>query len=498
MGPERKVDAAAPSERADYGAPALWAVLFIALALRIWSAEATSLWLDDFHSLHHARASNWSEFLASVRTDNHPPLFLALLRVTRSVFGESELVLRAPSIVFGLGAIVLVWCVMRRTADRRTSLTAALLLAVSSLHLEASAGVRMYALLALAVLGTIEAGTELLERGRGAWRLALWTVIGLHTHYHFVHATLVLSATALGLAFLHPAYRERRRALLSALGIAGLLSVPWYAFGFAEQLQHDLAPGGSAVSPMRLAQSMLHLVFHDVALHGPVWRVVFVASGALVVVASLLGAAHLVRRAKGRPALAALLVAGAFGLPAWTALAAALSTRAGFEWRYLCGAIAPFVMLAAVGGVSRELPLVRARQAATAFALVAALVLTSFNAAHPGHEDYRGAAQAIVADARPGDAVVAADWQPTIFPHSIGWEYYAGRQDVATQVPRALAFTDELALVAPHELASLTRVRCVLRSIPGQATMLRTLRAEFPREDARAFGRGVFLVTFSR
>ncbi len=484
------------------GATGLWAVLGTAIVLRLWCADATSLWLDDFHSLYHARAATWGEFFAGLRQDNHPPLSFALLRVTRAVLGESELALRAPALLVGLATIGLLYASARRAMSRRTSMVAAFLLAVSSLHLEASVGVRMYALLALAVLGFIEACAQLLEEGRGAWRLALWTFIGLHTHYHFLHAVFVLAGTTLVLVVACERYRVRWRALVLALVGAALASLPWYVYGFREQLSHDLAPGGSDVSVIRLAAGIAHLVFHEIWLHDERLRYVFLAGGVIVVASAAAGAWLLVRRghASKRPALAALVIAGGFGLPVWTAVAAALSARAGFDWRYLTGAVAPFVTLAALGGMSPELPLVLARRAATAFALAAALGLAVLNAAHDGSEDYRTGTEAILLQARPGDAVLAADRQPSFFPHSIGWDYYSRRfaAERGYSIPPLLEFTNEFVLVAPESLANIDQVHCLLRSIRHSSTMLNTLRDEFAHEESRAYGRGVFVLTFSR
>ena len=114
----------------------------------------------------------------------------------------------------------------------------------------------------------------------------------------------------------------------------------------------------------------------------------------------------------------------AFGIPALAALVTQLTPRAGFEWRYVSGALVALCWLAAAAG-TEEGAWRRVRALGAAGVALAALVISLANLADPGEEDYRGAVTALLAEARPGDKVVAADWQPELFPHALGYRYYA-------------------------------------------------------------------------
>ena len=474
-------------------------VLVLGLALRLWKTNATSLWLDDFHSLHHARAPGAGELLRGLALDNHPPLSFLLVGGARLLLGESQLALALPAVLAGVGSLVLLWKLLEGLPGR---LPAVLFLSLSTLHLEASSNLRMYALLGFAVLGLIRALVRVAATGRGVIALGLFGTIGLHSHYQFLHAFLLLFAVALLATVGRPEGGPRRTMLAAGLGLAILLALPWYLTVFREQLAHGLAPGGSSVSLRRWLEGYLHLLFHGVGDHGAKLTPLFAAAGACAGLLALLGALRLLSttRDDGR-ARAALLVACALVLPAWVAVAAWFSPRSGFDWRYLAGSSAPFAALAAVGCADGGWPLARARRLAGSVVAAVLLLLAVLVARHPGHEDYRSATRAVLRALRPGDAVLAVDWQPRLFPHGIGWRYYLERElDPGASPPPELAHDDDFSLVegAGIDARSFERVHCILRSIPSGAACLRRLRELFPEERTELHGRGVHVVTFAR
>jgi len=480
-------------------APAVvFAALFaLALALRLANGALGSLKLDDFHSLYHARAPDLEAFFGGLVQDNHPPLQFLLVRASRALFGESEWALRLPALLAGLGTLALVWRIGARLACPRGRLAAGLLVALSSLHIDLSSDVRMYALLGLAGAGVLEGLLACLEESRGAWRIALWTALGLHAHYHFLYTLVALGTATVALGLSHSAYRTRLRACLLALAGGALLAAPWYALGFPSQLAHGLAPGGSNATLLRLFEGFKNLVFLDVSAAGALLHPLLIGASALflLLIASGARGEWLRGRASGSPALAVLLAAAGLGVPLLTWSAAQFSTRAGYEWRYLAGALPAVCLLVGSEGCAAG-AFARARRAATALVIACALVLASFTVRDPGEEDYRDAAAWILAHATPADAVVAADWQPLIFPQGLGWRYYAARSKGPEL--EVLDPDEELGLANPVRLEGHARVFCILRSLPDGCGLLRMLRQRFAHEEKRVFGRSIHVHVFTR
>jgi 4-amino-4-deoxy-L-arabinose transferase-like glycosyltransferase len=482
-----KDDRATPSSGA--GSLLLPVLLVLAALLRAWNGWFASLKLDDFHSIHHARAAGVSAFFEVLLQDNHPPLSFLLVKACRWLFGEAEMALRLPALLAGLGAVGLTWRMARRMEAGPRALATALV-AVSSLHIDLSSDVRMYALLALAVAGLLDGLLDLIEEGRGTVRIVLWTFVGLHAHYHFLYPLALLVPCAWLLA------PDRRGSLFRALVGAGVLALPWYALGFPTQLGHGLAPGGSHTSPAVLAEGLFHLVFWNISVAGPAWRWVFLLSGLLLGGLVVLGIAEAWRGPRASRVRLVLLLSVALGAPVLSMASALASARAGFEWRYLIGSVVPVALLAA-GGDSRP-ALARLRTGLLGLVTVVATILASFNALDPGEEDYRGAIAALLEQSRAGDAVVAADRQPRLFPHSLAWDYYSRRLARGRPIPEALPFDDGFALTDPGALEGFPRVWCVLRSMNDGCTLLRQLRRRYPTEVREVFGRAIWLHRFEQ
>lgn len=476
--------------------PSLFA---LALALRVGNAAWGSLWLDDFHSLHHARAADLQTFFAGLLEDNHPPLSFLLVQAARATLGEGTWALRAPALLAGLGALLIVWRIGARLACPPGRAAAVLLLAVSTLHIEVSSDVRMYALLALANAGLLAGLLARFEDGRGSRRIALWTAVGLHTHYHFLYTLAALGTTSLLLALVRPRYRPALRPCLAAFAVAGLLCAPWYLAGFPGQLQHGLAPGGSSASVLRLFEGFKNMVFLNVSVAGGLLRWIGLGASALMLALALLASVQLLRgaRAERGPALAWLCLAAAFVVPVLAWGAAQFTPRAGFDWRYLSGSLPAFCLVFGTEACASG-RLARWRRAAVLVTGLCALAVALPNVRHPGGEDYRGAIAWILERAASEDAVVAADWQPVIFPHALAWDYYAPRLARGRPLPRRLEFTDELALADPAELGGHARVFCCLRNLKDRCAILQTLRQHFAHEEKAAFGRAVYVHVFTR
>ena len=248
------------------------ALLVLAAALRLANASGASLHLDDFHTLQHARAEGLPDLFASLRADNHPPLSFLLVHWTRALLGEGEWSLRLPALLAGLATVALTWRLGRFLPCHAARVAATALIGASSLHVELSSDLRMYALLSLCVAGLADGMLALLEEGRGPVRAAVWIALGLHVHYHFLYAFSLVAALALAFVLLLGRYRSRRTALMLALAAGVVPALPWYALGFPVQIAHGLAPGGSSTSLARSLEGIVHLFFFDISLAGARWR----------------------------------------------------------------------------------------------------------------------------------------------------------------------------------------------------------------------------------
>lgn len=129
----------------------IWIIIFLGFILRVISLNQ-SLWLDE--AINTLAVKNYSLFnlvTQYARADFHPPGWFITLWFWTRAFGYSEIAVRAPSVIFGLLTIWIIYLIGEKLVSNRVGLLAALLLAVNPLHIYYSQEARMYSMATLAV-----------------------------------------------------------------------------------------------------------------------------------------------------------------------------------------------------------------------------------------------------------------------------------------------------------------------------------------------------------
>ncbi|MBN1583802.1 MAG: glycosyltransferase family 39 protein [Anaerolineae bacterium] len=103
------------------------------------------IWLDESYSIYTAQqdALSFFQFMASME---HPPLYFLLLRAVIEIAGPNALGFRFLSVISGLLGVVGTYLLAKRLFGLRLSLGAALLMAISPLHIWYAQEARMYEL----------------------------------------------------------------------------------------------------------------------------------------------------------------------------------------------------------------------------------------------------------------------------------------------------------------------------------------------------------------
>jgi 4-amino-4-deoxy-L-arabinose transferase-like glycosyltransferase len=239
-------------------------IVLFALGLRLYRLDAQSLWYDEGFSVYLARM-DLDQLTARTAADIQPPLYYYLLHSWIGLFGESEAALRGLSVLFGILTVPLIYAMAWRLfRSRLAGLLAALLVAVSPLHIWYGQEARMYTLLTfLCLLSSYIMLLVIQAKSRGT-EVALWiafsltSIAAVYTHY-FAFFILVFQALYLLLVWLGRGLRPSRLLLGGAASavVIWLAYIPW--------LPHLLSRLGADVSywPGRLK---LDEIFVDVAL----------------------------------------------------------------------------------------------------------------------------------------------------------------------------------------------------------------------------------------
>lgn len=132
----------------------IWIILLAGLALRLISLNQ-SLWLDEATTAMVSKMPLAEIFTKFLPGDFHPPLYYLLMKGWVSTFGSSEIVLRMPSIIFGLGVVYFVYKIGEKVFDKKTAVVASLLSATSGLLIYYSQEARMYMFICFLVTAAI-------------------------------------------------------------------------------------------------------------------------------------------------------------------------------------------------------------------------------------------------------------------------------------------------------------------------------------------------------
>lgn len=129
----------------------IWPILAFGLLFRLISLNQ-SLWLDEATTALVSKMSFSDIFSKFLPGDFHPPFYYLLMKLWVLVFGTSEISLRIPSVIFGVGIIYFVYLIAKKMFDIKAANIASLLAATSGLLIYYSQEARMYSLTAFLVV----------------------------------------------------------------------------------------------------------------------------------------------------------------------------------------------------------------------------------------------------------------------------------------------------------------------------------------------------------
>lgn len=397
-------------------APLVAATTALAAALVLYRLGSRSLWFDEGFTVGLVRRPVGDFLYALTHWEvNQSPYYV--LFAAWYQLGESEGTMRLLSAAFGVATVPVVYLLGKRLFDERVGLLAALLLALNGMVVQWSQQLRAYSMvLFLTTLATWALVRAVDRPGtRSALLYAGLASLAVYTHFF---ALLVLGAHAVTLLLVQP-FRRRLVTVVGAVVGLPLAAVAVFVLT-ADSDPLDWIERPSAAELVSRVGDLAGGNIEQTVVYAGV-----IALGMTVAWRSVRG--HLRSEAAWR-----------FTLPvAWLVLPLASTivvTYAGkplFEPRFLI-IVCPALALVAALGVVRFPRRRTAKVAGIALVAVSALGVLQWHATD-GREDWRGATEAVLAAAQPGDIVVTQPYEaePTV-------DYYrrrAGRTEPALAGP---------------------------------------------------------------
>lgn len=232
----------------------LFSLLVMGAFFRLYQLGRDSLWWDEIQTIIRVKESYWTMLrLAYLSTiDPHLLLYDSLVH-GMLYFGRSDFIVRLPSAVFGILAIILIFKVGKLLFDSDVGMISAFLLSISAVHIAYSQELRAYSLLVfLSLLSLLFFYQALFNNKKKYWiGYILSTALCLYTHYFAFFILLIeiaFVACLLGDYFL----KKRKKVeitpkviapFLISLAIIFLLYLPWLPAFVKHALVRSHGPG---------------------------------------------------------------------------------------------------------------------------------------------------------------------------------------------------------------------------------------------------------------
>jgi 4-amino-4-deoxy-L-arabinose transferase-like glycosyltransferase len=208
---------------------ALAGIALIAFALRAQGTDVRTLWWDEAYHLRLAQLPDVSQMLGAILA-NPPsdPLFALLMRGWIGLTGTSDALMRAPSVLAGVGtAVATAWLGVEMTRSRLVALVAALLVAVAPYAVEFGQEMTLYTFATLWVTLALAAGWRWLRSGRrsDAAIAVVLAIVAAYSHYvapPILGLALLVAASPWG----GPRHVSRRNLVVGGL-IVLVAWLPW-------------------------------------------------------------------------------------------------------------------------------------------------------------------------------------------------------------------------------------------------------------------------------
>ncbi|KKR31916.1 MAG: hypothetical protein UT63_C0057G0004 [Candidatus Gottesmanbacteria bacterium GW2011_GWC2_39_8] len=132
----------------------LFILLLVSFVVRLIGLTQ-SLWLDEGISVVAVKSYSYLGLISKFSlSDVHPPLYYLILKLWTSVFGYSEISLRFPSVILGVGTVYVLYQIGKKVQGKQLGLTAAFIYALNPLAIYYSQEARMHSLAAFLAVFT--------------------------------------------------------------------------------------------------------------------------------------------------------------------------------------------------------------------------------------------------------------------------------------------------------------------------------------------------------
>ena len=213
---------------------ALLLIMIVAVLLRFYRLDYQSLWYDELYTVNEASPQvSWKQLFYYSQTDQHPPLYFILQRLSFVAFGYTEWTARALAALCGVLCVYGMYLLGREFGGKRPGLVAAAIICINQYSIRYSHDARPYTMVwlltILSYLFFIRSVRTL--RRTDIFVYVLFTTLLLYTSYFGFLALLSQAGIAIVVWLQQKSDKKRFFLTFLAAGVAVLLLyAPWYKY----------------------------------------------------------------------------------------------------------------------------------------------------------------------------------------------------------------------------------------------------------------------------
>ncbi len=211
----------------------------IGIGLRAYHLDNYSLWCDEmFQAI--AASEAWTDFFPAVKRHSSPFLDYFFMKLSVSLFGNTEWAVRLHAFIFGTAAIPLFYYFSRLLVGFKTALIAVTLLVFSPMAISFSQEGRMYSLFLFLSLTSYLLTLIFINKNSVRSGISWGIINGLLLLTHYFGVFVILSETIIVLLFYwsSPDKSKRIKRTIGGIIVSFLIFLPWIPV-FLFQFKHN-------------------------------------------------------------------------------------------------------------------------------------------------------------------------------------------------------------------------------------------------------------------
>lgn len=196
-------------------------VLILAFLLRLYNINQ-SLWLDEAINVVAARDYGFKKLITEYALgDYHPPIYHLFLKFWISIFGDSEIAVRMPSVIFGVMTVYVSYLIGKKLVNKNFGLLSAIFVSLGPYNIYFSQEARMYCLEGL--LGSLAVYFFIKILKKEAVKSWAGFIVAISLAFYTDYFGFFLPFIFLGYSIIY-----RKRKIFKKVIIASFISfIPW-------------------------------------------------------------------------------------------------------------------------------------------------------------------------------------------------------------------------------------------------------------------------------